>query len=89
MSALDPAKVDEIRDALSEAADDLEYDHPDEVIHALTVILGEDTFTGIDGAIIERVIDRLEQIALAMLNVQTMLKTAPFTFGKLNDWDAE
>jgi hypothetical protein len=87
MSALDPDKIDEIRDALIDAADEITSEHPREAIDALLAVLGND-LSGADGAIIERTIKRLELLIFELSKVEDMLLEAPFSFGKLNDEDA-
>jgi hypothetical protein len=87
MSKLDPDKIDQIRDALSEAAEEILNEHPCEAIDTLLAVLGND-LTGADGAIIERAIQRLEVISSELRKVSDRLSEAPFSFGKLSDEDA-
>ena len=87
MSKLDPDKIDEIRDALSEAIEEMTNEHPREAIHALEIILLED-LNGADGAIIERAIRRLELIIAEINKTEDLLNNAPFSFGKLTDDEA-
>ena len=86
MSKLDPDKIEEIRDALIDAADEITSEHPREAIYALEIVLTED-LSGADKAIIERAIQRLELISSELRKVSDRLSEAPFSFGKLSDED--
>jgi hypothetical protein len=72
-----------IREQAQTALIDLNCTHPDTGITGLQGVLARIGPDSPDAPVIQRAIDRLEEIAYEIGDVETMLSEADFTFGKI------